>query len=804
MTDEKVSKISRRKFLTLSTALAGGALAGSHLLPALNGHGPFSQAAASESNSGAGEAANWIPSCCNMCGGQTGVLVRVEDGRVVKIEPNPDNPIGVSNISTDYWAHKHEGAAMCPKGNAGMMSLYDPARVKRPLKRTNPEKGKGIDPRWVEVSYEEAINEVASRLRSLKDAGEAHKLVWISEDHSFTHIQDDLCELFGTPNRLVHSNLCDVGRKAGFKLVMGDERPLADMIQSRYILFFGWNPLSAVKWAHLPRIITRGIENGAKLVVVDPHQSATAAKAHEWVPIVPGTDGALALAMGHVIIRENLHDRAFIDEWVVGFDRYAEYVKNKTPEWAEEITSVPAATIERMAVEFATTKPSLADVWSGTHHTNGVQAVKAVAALAAITGQVDKPGTLINPEKKGPKHTALNADKPTQPRLDRLERYPVGHKSGVYVELFNRILDEKGPYMPKVGVVVFQNLVLAVPGTKNAIEALKKFEFLVVVDTHLSETAELADIVFPGTTYLERYDLNSNWVTWSTVGLRQPVVSPVFGQLPEYELVKALGKALQLTDKDGNPFFDDLNYEDYLSKELQEGGPKMSLEDLKRLPGACWVDSKGTQYEKFKKQIPADKLEGTSVDQDGIIKDKDGKPVGFMKRGVPTGGFNTSSRKLELYSKNLEGVLDANGKRINPLPLYEPREWQPSDEYPLYLVNWKEISHTHTRTFNNPFLMEVKPSNPLIMNASTARRLGIEDGDLVWVESPYAKDKATVHVTQGMHPLVVGWQHGFGHWGFGRVAKDKGTNDGQFLPTKACPISGQALNKECCVKVYKA
>ncbi|MCL5959470.1 MAG: molybdopterin-dependent oxidoreductase [Chloroflexi bacterium] len=508
-----------------------------------------------------------------MCGGQTGILCNVVNGRVVKIEPNPDNPIGVSNISTDYWAHKQEGAAMCPKGNAGIMALYDPDRLKKPLRRTNPQKGKGVDPKWKEISWDEAINEVASKLGALRDAGEAHKLVWFAEDASFTHPQQDFCSLYGTPNFYLHSNLCDVSRKASFKLVMGDERPLADPIQSRYIMLFGWNPLSATKWSHLPRVFMRAVENGAKLVVVDPYLSFTASKAHEWIPIRPATDGALALGMANAIIEWNLQDQAFIDEWTVGFDRFKAFVKDKTPEWAEQITGVPADTIRRLARELATTKPAVVDTWSGPgQHSNAVQGGRAIALLNALTGNIDKPGTLLNPDRRGPAYNAPKTRPITQPRLDgHGTKYPFSHGSGIYTEVFDNLRTGQGPYQPKTGMVIFQNPVLSVPGTDNVIAALSKLEFLVVVDTHMSETALLADIAIPGTTYLERSDLNLNWVTWSSVALRQPVVKPIFGQLPEYDFVAAIGKKLGLKDDDGKIWFDNWDYEAYLSKELENG-----------------------------------------------------------------------------------------------------------------------------------------------------------------------------------------------------------------------------------------
>jgi thiosulfate reductase/polysulfide reductase chain A len=773
------------------------------------------------------EKAQRIYSCCNMCGGQSGIECLVSGGRVISIRPNDHNPNGFSNISTDFFANANkEGAVICPKGNAGIMTLYDPDRIRKPLRRTNPRKGIGVDPKWKEISWEEAYSEIASRLKKLRDDGEAQKLLWFSEDHSFTHPQGDFCKLYGTPNYSNHSNLCDTARKASFKMVMGDERPLMDAIQSKYILLFGWNPLSATKWSHLPRIVTRARQNGAKLVVVDPNFSYTANKADEWVPIRPSTDGALALAMAHVIIRDKLYDDLFVKEWTVGFKEFSDYVKDKTPEWAESITTVPAATIEKIAHDFATIKPSLADVWSGPgQHYNAVQGGRAIACLNALVGSFDRPGTMVMPDKKGNKHIEVEADETAaktlkMERFDGVKSYPFGHKSGVYCESFARMAEWKGPYKPKIGIIVFQNPLMSVPGTKTVEKALKNLEFLVVNDIFLSETAQMADIVVPGTTYLERYDLNSHWVTWPVLGLRQPVVPPLFGQPAEYEFVTELARRLGLKDKEGKEQFligriskkpvQDKKawYEECLSRELKEGEPKITLEELKNLPGATWVSKEGTKYEKYKSPIPDEKVKDAVLDGNLIFsKKKDGtkdKQVGFLKDGKAVKGFMTPSGKVEFYNAKFAEKKDADGNPVDPLPVYKPRVWQPDPEYPFYLINWKEASHTHSRTQNNAWLVEIGPGNPLKMNTKTADKMGLKDGDKVWVVSKYGKIKATLKITQGIHPEVVGSQHGFGHWAFGKIAKGRGSFDGGLRPTKADPIGGQSLHKECCVKVYRA
>lgn len=771
----------------------------------------------------------WIPSCCNMCGGQSGIICRVIDGKVVKIDPNPYNPNNFSNISTDFFANvEKEGTCICPKGNAGIGTLYDKDRLQKPLKRTNPNKGIGVDPGFKEISWEEAYTEIVKKLKALRDNGEAHKLLWFSEDHSFTHIQSDFCKLFGTPNNSVHSNLCDTARKASFKMVTGVDRPLMDALQSKYILLFGWNPLSATKWSHLPRIITRGIENGAKMVVVDPYLSYTANKAQEWIPIRPGTDGAMALAMGHVIIRDKLYDDDFIKEWTAGFNEYADYVNDKTPEWAESITTVPAKTIERIAIEFATTKPAVVDVWSGPgQHSNGVQGGRAIAILAALTGGYDRPGTLLFPNKKGNKHIEVSPDeiaKKTlkEARFDELkEKYPFGHSSGIYTQAFSNLAEGKGPYKPKMAMIVFQNPMMAVPGVETVAKGLANLEFVVVNDIFLSETALMADIVVPGTTYLERYDLNTHWVTWPVLGLRQPVVKPIFGQPAEYEFVTELGRRLGLKEANGNDVFwagrisgeriEDKTkwYEEFLSKELKEGEPKITLEELKELPGAVWISKKGTSYEKYKGVIPAEKLADALI-ENGIVYSKkaDGtrdKQIGILKEdGTAANGFSTPSGKIEFYNAKFAEKKDARGKPVDPLPVYEPRDWQPDANYPLYLINWKETTHTHTRTQNNRYLMELKSDSLLMINTQTARRFGLNDGDSVWVESKYGRARGAVKLTEGMHPEVVGLQHGFGHWALGQTAKGRGMSDSILRPCVSDPLSGQAIHKQCCVKLYKA
>jgi thiosulfate reductase / polysulfide reductase chain A len=710
----------------------------------------------------------WIATCCNMCGGTTGMFARVYNGRVIKIQPNSFNPVGVCNISTDYTSLKSTGdvvgfdgeaARMCPKGNAGIMTQYDPDRVKKPLKRVGA-RGAG---QWEEISYAQAVTEIAAKLAEIKKASGPEKVVWFTEDNSFVPIQESFCNVFGTPNFLQHSNMCDVARKFGFEKTLGFHRPLADFRNTKYMLVFGWNPLSATKWAHLPRILVDGLANGAKLVLVDPRCTETAHKALQyggrWLAIKPGTDGALALALANVIIGERLYDADFVANWTVGFNEFAALVASKTPEWAAPITGISATTIRTVARELATTKPAVVDAWSGPgQHMNGAEGSRAIAALAGLIGQVDKPGTLVLPVRKGPKFS-VPALTSSAPRVDgKGTKYPFAHSSGVYVEAREAMITGV-PYQPRAAVFVMQNFLFSVPNTAKSLQALNNphLELIVSVDTHLSETALMADYVIPGTTYLERYELLPQWVTFPVVALRQPVVPPLFGQKPEYEFVKDLAIAL---GHNVYPF--NVTYEKFMDDALRNGGLGFGLDQLKAMPGATWIGGE-TQYEKYK----------------------------------TAGGFATPSKKFEFYSQQM---LD---KGLNPLPDYVPTEDGPTATYPFYLINWKEALHTHSRTMNNRWLMEFHGENELWININKAKTLGIGDGDIVTVENQYGKARARAKVTRRIHTDVVGMVHGFGHWGSGAIAKGKGTNDGQFIPGKAERISGMAAHKDGAVRVYK-
>jgi thiosulfate reductase/polysulfide reductase chain A len=845
-----------------------GALAAASLLP-----WPFrklSRAEAAEITNYA--TGTWIPSCCNMCGGGCGILAYVEDGTVRKIEPNGANPNNVANISTSFDAARTAGdmGRLCCKGNSAIRSLYDPDRIRTPLKRVGP-RGSGD---FVAITWDDAIAEVASRLYATQLAYGARAIAWFTEDASFVPIQQDLTDALGTPNFSQHSNLCDTGRKAHYLNSLGFDRPVPDLEGTDFLLVFGWNFLSAIKWIHLAAIFTRARQSNPNFhfVYVDPVFNTTASKADQWVSPRPGTDGALALALCKLLIDAGNYDAAFVSSYTLGFGEFQKYLNGdgsydttpKTAAWAEGITGVPAATITQLATElgaaFTAGRKICIDSWSGPgHHTNATQGGRAIDCLSLLLGAVDAPGTMVIPVRSGPSRRAAVSGWPAKDgwRVDGRDdvtipagnpvsgsvkkKYSHSHGSGIYIELRDRMLSQTdfvgNPYPLKAAVFVFQNFVMSTPNTQKNIDAINNMDFVVCVDTHLSETALMADIVIPGSHYLERFEFVPPWVTFRAVGLRQPVVPSWIGGMSEGQFFLEVGAAMGLpgfkTDAGLNDT--DENYQkDMWTRFMASGnggGPwnnQMTWDQLKA--AGVWIETGstgGTQFLKHSATMTFGATDTIAAVTAGlpaaetvyIVKNSAGKTKGIA--AGPTmnvgdqfkAGFNTDSRRCQFWSPKLEKYFTgatpvgnqsvANDLRYHPLPYFLPPEDAPTSSFPLYFISWKEVEHTHTRTFNNAWLMEMKGENKLIVHPTVAAAKGLSEDDRVWVQTAFGQIGVRVHITEGIQPDTVGFVRGFGHWGLGKLAKGRGAHDGWLLPGKAEIHSGQAVHKEVACRIYK-
>ena len=853
-------RISRRNILKVGGVGAGAAVAAT-ILP-----WPFRKLSSAEAAEITDYASGtWVPSCCNMCGGQCGILGYVENGTLRKVEPYAANPNNVANVSTAFDAAIAAGDSgrLCCKGNSAIKSLYDPDRLKTPLRRVGP-RGSG---QFVAITWQEAIEEAASRLYQVKAQHGARSIVWFGEDHSFTHLQQDLCDAIGTPNYHNHSNLCDTSRKAHYLLSMGADRPLCDMEQTDFLLVWGWNFLSAIKWIHLAAIFTRARQSNPNFhfTYVDPVFNTTASKADRWLAPRPGTDGAMALALCKLLIDANTYDSSFATAYTVGFGEFKKYLDGdgtydavpKTATWAETITGVPAASITALAADlgaaFLANRKICIDTWSGPgHHTNATQGGRAINALNLLLGAVDDAGTLMMPLRSGPGRRAAVAGWPSKDgwRLDGKDnvtgtpmgavtkKYAMSHSSGIYCEARDCMLSQTdfagNAYPVKAAVFVFQNFVMSTPNTQKNLDAINEMQFVLCVDTHLSETALMADLVIPGSNFLERFDFNANWSTFRSIGLRQPVVGSWIGGLTEAQFFLELGAALGLPGFKDTPGKNDID-ENYNKDEWERfmatgnGGAawtnQMDWATLKT--SGVWIETGaagGTKYLKHTGTRSYDSAQDTvlaiTAGAETVYVVKRGSTV----RGIANGptmangevyeqGFATESARCQFWSAKMNGYFTgattavnqsvANDLRYHPLPYYLPPEDGPNASFPNYFISWKEVEHTHTRTFNNPWLMEMKDDNQLYVHPTLANGKSLTEGDWVWVQTPFGSLRARAHITAGIQPETVGFVRGFGHWAFGEVARDKGTHDGWVLSGKAEVHSGQAVHKEVPCRIYK-
>lgn len=436
-----------------------------------------------------------IPTICEMCGVKCGILAYVKEGRVIKLEGNPDHPLSKGRL--------------CARGNAGIKLLYDPDRLRQPLKRTDEGQFKPI-------SWEEAYREIAAKLNDLKAKYGPETLVWSSHPELIAPYEKHFMAAFGSPNYTSHAATCYSSRTVAYETTYG-KLPGVDYAKVKYYISPGRNMVEGIKNSHVQAIMAAK-EKGAKLIVLDPRLSNFAAMATEWLPLKPGTDLAFLLALMHVIVKEELYDKAFVEANTVGFAELKAEAAKYSPEWAAPLTDIPAETITRIARELAAAKPAavIDPCWHSTRSINSMQAMRAAACLNALLGNLGAKGglslgsglKLAKPEELPLLGPALQ--KPKAKRFDGAggEKWPLAKGLGMVQTLPDHILSEK-PYPVKAYFVSHHNPVRSCPNTNRFIESLKKLELMVAIDVQMSDTAYFAQYILPESTCAA---LLLNWI----------------------------------------------------------------------------------------------------------------------------------------------------------------------------------------------------------------------------------------------------------------------------------------------------
>ncbi|MFC1948042.1 molybdopterin-dependent oxidoreductase [Chloroflexota bacterium] len=715
-----------------------------------------------------------IPTFCSLCGPTMGcgIYCYVKDGRLVRVEGMKESP-------------RNRGK-LCPRAFASAQWLYSPQRLKYPLRRV----GKKGDGKFEKIGWDEALDIIAARLLEQKEKYGPESLAILSPARrSYSDYLYRFLVVHGSPN-YGHSGICAVQRAFGFAYTLGVPMLAPDYDNADLIIIWGGNPVySGTPQGGLNRILNAN-DRGATLVVVKPQMQPDAAKADIWMPVRPGTDGALALAMLNVVINENLYDREFVDKWCYGFDKIVPHIQKYTPEWGETITGLPAEQIRKVARLYARTKAAC--IYAGNAFDQAVSsnnAVRAVAILIAITGHLDRPGCNLaptyNPNMPRAKSVHIR-DRYTQEIVDKLvgPEIPtcfqpfIEGTSSAYYKCLDSILTEK-PYPVKAIIAPGTQPTVITRGTSRVIEALEKLEFFVVVDVMQNASMPWADIVIPvATMYESNHPFEGGMGNWLMA--RNQVVERMGDYKSDYEFWLDLAVKMGYGDDFWNG-----SIEDCMNYQLKNFG--ITVEELRKHPTGIVFESVKPEHEKYERlfSTPSPRLSRAPY--------------------LPQG-------KVAIYNT----AFEENG--FNPLPEWvEPPESPTATpdllkRYPLVL------SDTHTSEVFNagwlrnvPYLREIQPDPWLHINPKTARARGIEDGDWVIVESPHGSMKVKARYFPGISPDVVmslqGWWQScdeLGKPGYPLV-DGAGTNSLYSTdPEKAFDPLVTAMPKQTLVEVRKA
>lgn len=713
----------------------------------------------------------WAKTVCQICPAGCGLDVRRIDNRVVKVEGNP--------------LHRLNHGRVCPKAHANTQVLYDPDRLQAPMRRVG-ERGAG---QWEEISWDEALTTLTDKLAELRANGEAHTALFLKGNAPghLNDLIDRFCRAYGTPNIAGFSSQCTNAERASHLLTQGwYDRAAYDWGDTLYVIFFGgsfledWQPqvqmLSAYSFIRRGRPTERG-----RIIQVGSRLSVSAHKADEWVPIKPGTEGALALAMVHVIIKENQHDRTFIEDNTSGFEEFSEMVLAEySPETVSGITGVPAETIKRLARELAGARPAIAAAGQGLGiGTNAVFNNAAINALNAVLGSIDVPGGVL--KQRYPAFAEwpdVAMPDLSQPRLDGAggEKYPLANC--VYHELPDRILTAD-PYPVKALLMVDSNPVFDSAGAKRWQEAIAQIPFIVSFSSFADESAQYADLLLPDHTPLERLSdvTPPAGIGRALVGIGPAAVEPLYNTRHTGDVLLTVAQSL------GGPVAEALPFADFeeLLKYRFEG-----------VFNAGEGSIQAASFDEFWAEL--------------------------LKRGVwegPRYQYGNWEEVLTTESGTFEfnmSLLAQGDEEAVILPRFEPPVYAgQADEYPLHLIPYQVLPDAGNRAPNAPLLWDIYGvhmreawGNWLEINPETAHNLGISDGDMVTVESPEGAIQLKARLFDGAMPDAVNIPLGGGRTAGGRwAAAVRGANPAEIVSPQSDPLAGTAAWLGTRVKVSK-
>ncbi|MFN2436560.1 MAG: molybdopterin-dependent oxidoreductase [Desulfotignum sp.] len=647
-------------------------------------------------------------SLCFMCSVRCPIKVGVKDGHVDWIQGNPH----VAGIN----------GSLCPRGSAGKSMLLDDQRPQTPLIRVG-DRGSG---NWRKATWDEALDYVGSRLKEIKETHGGHAIAFGERAQLSTHVSKTFLKALGSPNHYTHDALCKGSMNTACRSMFGytDGQMGINYGNTRHIVLYGRNIFESINVKEVNTLMD-ALEKGAKLTYIDPRVNVTAGKAHRYWMIRPGTDLALNYALMNVIIKERLYDAAYVDKWVHGFNDLQDFVKEFTPEWAEQETGIPAGEIKALAREVSKVKPGVIFHYGYrcANHQNEIYMRRSILMLNALMGSVEAKGGIFF--KKGPgaeggkparKLTEQKFPEITVPRFDKVGTpdFPLPDPAHGVAQILPYAILNEDPYPIKALINYRLDTLMSIADTNNTKRALDKLDLIVSIDINYSDIAWYSDVILPESTYLERTDCIQQMNGLKPMMfLREKAVEPRHDTLEGPIILKRLGERLGIGD--------------YFPYETMDELVDWQLE--------------GTGFTR------------ANFAEKGFVSY--GKSQIFWDRNdIP---FKTPSGKIEFKSSLLE---DAG---FPSFPPYEPLSTPAEPDKQFRLVVGRTALHTHISTQNVPYLNELMSENVLWINKEKASDLEIQDGTMVEVASSCGKGQIKAFVTDLIHPEAVFMAHGFGH-----------------------------------------
>ncbi|MFQ5824791.1 MAG: molybdopterin-dependent oxidoreductase [bacterium] len=757
---------------------------------------------------GAPRIETWKTSVCSLCHGGCGIKVRLIDGIPVRILGNPIHPLNRGGI--------------CPMAEAGIEALFNPDRIKHPMKRVGD---RGED-KWESISWEEAIELVVSHLRSLREKNETHKLAFFTgnTNNLLSSLIERFMEAFYSLNLFAfdENNFSTLTTY----LTQGHKNPLAYHFKDiKLLINFGADLLdvgpSPIRFNQLYSEL-RNREDGqrVRIIHIDSRLSRTASNSHEWVPIKLGTMAALALGIANVVIKDGQYDKDFVKTNSFGFEDWKDRAGNfhqgfkalvereYYPEKVAEITGVPASKIVELAREFGAEESAL--VLAGgqaTNSSNGLYTSWAIESLNALKGNFKKDGCIFvlndPPFAELPKVQieGIASKEMNYPKLTELKgvfcfpEYAISY-------LPNRILD-KQPYPIEVLFLTQVNPVFNSVKQRDFIAALKEIPFVVSFSSFLDETSAYADLILPDHTFLEKHEViySIPMVDFSHLGIQQPVVEPFYNTRHVGDVI------LQIAQNLGGTIAASLSWSDY--KEYIQSRLKGIY---KTGAGTIFTERMDEAWLKYLKERGWQILEYTTFEEFwDVLLDKGGWWDPFPSKLDFRKLFDTPSKKFEFYSQILIQEVksqlpgkDASEKEINLLlgkwniaargdlaflPHYESLKFNNNEsKFDLHLLTYNLITNLNGVGGNLPLIQELFGlltreywRSWVEVNPETARKYGISDRDIVKVTSPKGSLKLKVKLLPNVMPEVVHFPFGLGHKAYGRYAEGIGENPYEIL-----------------------